>query len=75
MGYGCLTVASDTTNDLQTRLDFLRRLRRTLGEEDYYAGKLPPVCPPKYKRAFEQWQADEKAGRKRKPNGVLKDPT
>jgi hypothetical protein len=71
----CVEAARDPTRDVQSRLANLRLLRKELGEKDYYAGILPPAYPPKCKRAFEQWQADEKAGRKRLPNGVLKDPT
>jgi hypothetical protein len=60
---------------LQNRLSALRWLRKQLGDEDYYAGKLPSTYPLRYQRAFERWQADKKAGRQRLPNGVLKDPT
>ena len=65
----------DATSDHQSRLECLWSLRKKLGEQDYYAGNLPPAYPAKYKREFERWLADKKAGRQRLPNGVLKDPT
>jgi hypothetical protein len=61
-GHLYLSYAHNTTFQLQTRLDFLRLLRQTLGEDDYYAGKLPPICPPEVQAGVRAVAGGQKGG-------------
>jgi hypothetical protein len=45
--------ARDADFIVDCRLDFLEELREALGEEDFWAGRLPPPAPLKYFREVD----------------------